>query len=138
MTTYYSKSENGFFDSEIFGEAGTAGCRLPADAVAIDDADRRALLADQSAGKLIDFSGSAPDSVNRAAPTNAQLWSSHQAQAKAALDASDITVLRCVEHGVAVPAEWATYRADLRAIVSASTGDATQPLPTRPAYPAGT
>lgn len=65
-------------------------------------------------------------------------WSVLQAQAQSALDASDITMIRCVEHGVAVPAEWATYRAALRAIVRATSGDPTQPLPARPAYPAGT
>lgn len=72
------------------------------------------------------------------APTAAQLWSAHQAQAQSALDASDITMIRCVEHGVAVPAEWATYRGALRAIVRSASGDPTQPLPTRPAYPVGT
>lgn len=56
--------------------------------------------------------------------------------ARAALDASDTTVLRCLEHAVAVPDEWQAYRATLRAIASgASTPTA---LPTRPAYPAGT
>jgi len=71
-------------------------------------------------------------------PTAAQLWAAHQAQAQTALDASDITLLRCVENAVAVPAAWVSYRAALRAIVRAASGDATQPLPTRPAYPAGT
>lgn len=85
--------------------------------------------------------------VAPAAPTQAQLqanadaeaWRAYRAQAKAALDASDVTVLRCVEKAIAVPTEWATYRASLRAIVGATTvGDPTQPLPTKPAYPAGT
>lgn len=71
-------------------------------------------------------------------PTAAQLWTARQAQAQAALDASDITLLRCVENAVAVPADWVTYRTALRAIVRAASGDATQSLPTRPAYPAGT
>jgi hypothetical protein len=56
--------------------------------------------------------------------------------ARAALDTSDRTIIRCYEHGVAVPAEWTAYRAALRSIVS---GDATTTvLPTAPAYPAGT
>lgn len=71
-------------------------------------------------------------------PTAAQLWAQHQSQAQAALDASDITMIRCVEHGVAVPAEWASYRGALRAIVRAASGDPGQPLPSRPEYPAGT
>lgn len=47
---------------------------------------------------------------------------------------SDRTVLRCLSVGVAVPAEWISYRAALRGIVSTGTG----PLPVMPAYPAGT
>jgi hypothetical protein len=73
------------------------------------------------------------------APTAAQLWANYQAQAQASLDKSDVTILRCAENGVAVPAAWATYRADLRAITGAKTaGDPTQSLPGVPAYPAGT
>ena len=69
---------------------------------------------------------------------DAILWAAYKSQAQAALDASDITALRCVKAGVAFPSEWLTYVTALRAIVKASTGDPTQPLPTRPAYPANT
>ena len=55
--------------------------------------------------------------------------------AQSALDKSDVTVLRCVEAGVALPPEWATYRQGLRDIIA---GEATGPLPVRPDYPAGT
>ncbi len=57
-----------------------------------------------------------------------------KAQAQAALDASDMTAVRCVKAGVAFPSEWQTYVTALRAIVSSGTGT----LPTQPAYPAGT
>lgn len=57
-----------------------------------------------------------------------------RAAAQTALDASDLTMLRCVENAAAVPAEWRTYRAALRVIVGTGAG----PLPTRPAYPTGT
>ncbi len=57
--------------------------------------------------------------------------------ARLALDKSDITILRCFEHGVTVPAEWTAYRAALRVI--AGGGETTNtPLPATPAYPAGT
>jgi hypothetical protein len=56
--------------------------------------------------------------------------------AKAALDASDIVVLRCCEHGVAVPEEWRSYRAALREIVNCAS--AATALPPTPEYPANT
>lgn len=52
-------------------------------------------------------------------------------RARAALAASDVTLLRCLEEGIAVPEAWATYRAALREVVR--TGDG--PLPTRPPWP---
>jgi hypothetical protein len=73
-----------------------------------------------------------------AAQRAADAWLVYQASAKIALDASDVTVLRCYENDVAVPPAWATYRKELRAILSADSGDSTQPIPARPAYPAGT
>ena len=51
-----------------------------------------------------------------------------------ALDASDRTILRCYEHAVPVPAEWTSYRAELRAVIA---GTSTT-MPARPAFPAGT
>lgn len=74
----------------------------------------------------------------RGGGSDAFAWSVVQARAQTALDASDITLLRCVEHGVAVPPEWVAYRAALRSIVGTTSGDPAQGLPTRPAYPAGT
>ena len=70
--------------------------------------------------------------------TPEQGWTLLKAQAMGALNDSDITVLRCFEHGVALPGEWAAYRASLRAIVRAPSGDPSQGLPVKPAYPAGT
>lgn len=55
------------------------------------------------------------------------------APARQLLAASDIVVLRCYEAGLAVPAEWASYRDALRAVVRADSGD----LPERPEYPGG-
>jgi hypothetical protein len=72
------------------------------------------------------------------APTAATLWADYQASAQALLTGSDKTVLRCYENSVVVPGTWATYRKDLRAIIAAVSGDPTQALPTKPAYPPNT
>ncbi|MDB5853303.1 MAG: hypothetical protein JWR22_1344 [Herminiimonas sp.] len=79
------------------------------------------------------------DYVNGAfvAITPAISWAAYQAQAQTALAKSDVTILRCVESGVAVPSAWAGYRAALRAIVAVSTGTP-DTLPTRPPFPTGT
>jgi hypothetical protein len=80
----------------------------------------------------------AEGNVPQEPPAPVTTWSDVQAKARVLLDDSDQTILRCYEHAVVVPSEWQTYRAALRAIISAATGDATQALPTKPAYPAGT
>ena len=68
--------------------------------------------------------------------TNAGLTAQAKTQAQGALDKSDVAILRCFEHAVAVPETWQAYRAVLRGILS-GTSTATE-LPTRPDYPAGT
>lgn len=51
-----------------------------------------------------------------------------------ALDASDTTALRCFKATLPFPPEWKDYTTKLRDIAKTGVG----PLPTRPAYPAGT
>ena len=80
----------------------------------------------------------APSATQVAAYAAAITWAAFQAKAQAALDKSDITILRCAENSVAVPPAWVAYRKSLRAILGASSGDATQAFPTQPSYPAGT
>ena len=93
------------------------------------NADYQAFLAWKKSGGL-------PTAVEQ--PSAANLWEVYKQQAQSLIDKSDVTLIRCVENGVAVPATWADYRKALRAIISASTGDTTKPLPTRPSFPAGT
>jgi hypothetical protein len=72
------------------------------------------------------------------APTAQQVQAAMQSSAKDALAASDIVVLRCYEHGIAVPDEWVTYRATLRPIAGGADTTSTV-LPTAPTdYPANT
>ncbi len=55
-------------------------------------------------------------------------------EAKQLLAQSDVTVLRCVEAGIDVPAPWKAWRAHLRAVVGSGSG----PIEEAPSYPAGT
>lgn len=66
--------------------------------------------------------------------TAPQEVSDYPAEARSALDASDMTALRCMKAGIAFPADWQAYCATLRAIVA---GTQSGPLPARPNYPAG-
>lgn len=65
-------------------------------------------------------------------------WGDLKLQAQAALDSSDVTIMRCAESAVPVPSNWAAYRKALRAIVGAESGDSSKGLPAKPPYPAGT
>lgn len=78
------------------------------------------------------------DLIKLRAPTSAQLWAMHQSEASLALAKSDMVALRCFKVAVPFPVAWQTYVTALRAIVATTTGDPTKPLPTMPAYPAGT
>jgi hypothetical protein len=71
------------------------------------------------------------------APTAADLWAAYQGQAAAALFKTDGVAVRCLKAGVAYPANWQTYTADLRAIMATASGTPGT-LPVAPAYPAGT
>jgi hypothetical protein len=56
------------------------------------------------------------------------------AQAQDLLQKSDITVLRCFESGVPVPAAWRTWRASLRSVAASGSGV----IEAAPAFPSGT
>jgi len=128
---FYSKSVGGFYIRDIHGN------NIPADVVEITEAEHQALLIGQAAGKMI--SGDAdgrPVLIDRPGPTAEEQTAILKTQAQEALDKSDITILRCYENAVAVPAAWQTYRTELREIIS-GTSSATS-LPNRPDYPEGT
>ncbi len=76
--------------------------------------------------------GNKPADQPAPALTNAQLL--NMAQAQTLLDKSDVTLIRCFEHGVAVPQAWIDWRASLRPIAKTGTGT----ISAAPAYPAGT
>ncbi|MFD2271428.1 hypothetical protein ACFS07_13465 [Undibacterium arcticum] len=120
-----------------YDSAGT----WPLDAVAVTDADEAMIRAGLATGATVSGASGAwvvTPPAPPPPPTSAALWSAYQAKAQLAINKSDITMLRCVENGVAVPAAWPSYRKALRAILNATSGDPTLPLPMQPAYPAGT
>lgn len=78
-----------------------------------------------------------PDEVYGDTPPPVVTQPSLKDQARMALDASDVTMLRCVEAGITAPVAWNVYRKALRSIVNGADTTSTA-LPTRPAYPAGT
>lgn len=139
MTIYVSPSVPGFLDDEVFGLLEIAGqrnplCRLPGDAVPIS-ADRvHQLRTELASGKRLGWDGGEPVAVVDTTPLQ---WSGHQASARGALVQSDAVAMRCMKAGIKYPKAWKDYDANLRAIVSASDGDATAALPQRPAYPEG-
>lgn len=79
--------------------------------------------------------GNTPNPAPDESPS--EKWAAVQIAARQTLDQSDITILRTLEQGIPVPAEWHAYRVALRAILSNPSGDPSQPLPTKPSYPAG-
>src|SRR5689334_19258594 len=106
---YYSKSTNGFFHKDIHGD------KIPSDCVQITEAQHKTLLDGQARGLAIvaDHDGRP---VNRErVPSWEQKAASIKAQARAALAASDVVVLRAYEASEPVPAEWIAYRKQLRA-----------------------
>lgn len=77
--------------------------------------------------------GNTPDPAQTTDEITAAQVAQLSAQAQDALSKSDVTMLRCIEHGITIPTAWVTYRAQLRQVVA---GTLTT-LPTQPSYPSG-
>ena len=107
----------------------------PAELALGDELDSRHILTDppNASIKKPKWSGKEWIDGRSTEEVEADALASAKAAAQVALDKSDVTILRCYERGVAVPTEWADYRAALRLIVS-GTSEATE-LPVRPEYP---
>ena len=83
---------------------------------------------------LIDEKGNPYVDPNMATTLAAEAQAKLTMKAQQLLDKSDVTLLRCVESSVAIPAEWAAYRKSLRSVIAGKSSI----IPPTPAYPAGT
>jgi hypothetical protein len=132
----YSPTTKMFYDPDV------AYLNLPNDLVEITNEIHQSALQTKLDGGSFTFENdeivlSPVDPQVLADKQKVKDWQDYQAQAKILLIKSDTTLLRCYEAGVALPTEWATYRKDLRTILSTAAG-IPQTLPTQPTYPQGT
>ncbi len=131
METFYAKSTGGFYRDDIH-----TASQIPTDAVEITEAQYLGLMDAQAQGKEIQANEAgfpvAGDHIDTPADITARL----KGQAQAALEKSDVNILRMYEAGVPVPVAWRDYRVSLRAIVSGASEAVV--LPATPAYVAGT
>ena len=123
MALHYAKSTNGFYHDDIHEV-------IPEDAVEITPEHHQSLMDAQATGKVIksDENGH-PVAVEREiGEAEGRLMLA--GEARAALAASDVTVIRRMEEGKPLPAEWAAYRKALRGVIA---GDGAMPV--KPTYP---
>lgn len=126
----FSKSTNGFYDPDIHKVE-----QIPGDAVEVSAEDYAKLLQAQYLGKRITSNEEGcPVAIEPPPPTAEELAVMNKAAAAIALADSDITVLRCYENGVKVPADIVSYRKTLRSIVK---GETTDTVPEKPKAPKG-
>lgn len=128
MTLYFSPSTLGFYDSAIGGEG-----YVPEDAVEVTAEQRRAALEGEGSGQRIAAGeDGTPVLVSPPAPSTAEQWAARRRQARAELSSTADSVLALIEEGESVPTAMRDYRAALRAIANAETGDPSLPFPEAP------
>lgn len=94
---------------------------------------QRMKMADGQLVPLTDAERAAQPPAHAPARKAALAWRNLQAKARAELDATDYWIIKASETGAPVHPDRLAYRAALRAIASAETGDPSQPFPVRPA-----
>lgn len=121
---YYSKLNNGFYDSDIHTV-------MPEDVIEIPVAYHQALIDGQATGQLISSNEEGyPILIDQPAISNDQLAVSIRAQRNALLKETDWVVLRAYEKDEIVPEAYADYRKALRDITLQSTFPASVEWPT--------
>lgn len=129
MSLFFSPSTLGFYDDSIGGLG-----YVPDDAVPVTLEDRLAMLTGESQGKRIasDPDTGAPILIDPPSPSAQELRAAQRRRAVAALSATADAALRYIEAGDPLPMPLRTYRASLRAIADAETGDPSAPFPESP------
>jgi len=129
MSLFFSPSTLGFYDDAIGGPD-----YVPNDAVPVTDEERHVALTGESQGKRIaaDPETGAPMLIDPPPPSAQELWAERRRRAAAALSATADAALRYIEAGDPVPMPLRTYRAALRAVADAETGDPSAPFPGDP------
>ena len=125
MTIYYSKSEKGFFDTDLHTPA-----QIPSDVVAITDEYRIQLLNGQSTGLDITV-----DSTGY--PINAQpVFTNEQLASQARRQRDDLIINTDWTQGADIPQatkdKWATYRQALRDVPQQNTFPTSVTWPVKP------
>lgn len=131
MTIFFSKTTNGFYDSDI-------NTVIPEDAVEVSSSDYQQLLADQQNGQVIVANEQGyPVAVNQQGPTPQQVQAANKSQASNLLYDTDWTTIPDVSNpNMSNPylsnvAEFVAYRNQVRGIaVNPPTTPAT--FPTKP------
>ncbi|QOT74847.1 tail fiber assembly protein [Cupriavidus basilensis] len=112
MKTFYSKSTGGFYPEDLQDAYEAAGT-WPGDLVEVAPEEYAALMAGQSAGKVIDANASGhPVAIDRPGPSDADIAANARASRDALLAATDWTQLPDVP--AATKAKFAAYRQALR------------------------
>jgi hypothetical protein len=128
----YSPTKKCFYPESVSYPKGA----LPSDLISVSDADHRAALA-RSPNTTFEFSSSGKLTIVASGeqPTHGEIEAAQlKSDALEALKKSDVTVLRCLEHGVQIPAAWVEYRTELRQVANGELAT----MPTQPDFPAGT
>ena len=128
MTLFFSASRLAFFDSSVGGEG-----YVPEDAVEITDETRTAMLEGEGAGQRIAAGEDGhPVLVDPPVASAEERWAAYRRRARSELAQTADAVLALIEEGEPVPAPVRAYRAALRAIAAAETGDPDQDFPEAP------
>lgn len=111
---YYSKSSNGFYDSEIHTV-------IPEDVLEIPVFYHQSLIDGQSAGMQITSNEEGfPVLIEQPKASDDELAASIRAQRDLELSKTDWVAFRAFEHGEKVPKDYSDYRQSLRDITTQS------------------